>query len=691
MYITKWFDEVDEKEIKMLTRLANFHPVRKGRYYKGYYEIHCAFDIETTNIINKKLSFMYIWQFQLNDLTILGNKWIDFVNLLEMLQKVLKLNKTHRLIVWVHNLKFETQFMRKWLDITEVFAREVREPMYIVHNSCIEFHDSMMISGSSLEQLAKTYTKTKKLKGDLDYNVLRNSGDARKMTKKEIAYCENDVRILKEFSEFIWKTYIKPFNFLPLTKTGIVRKKIKDKVTDDNRNAIHYCYPSHNLYKLMMNYGFRGGFVHANCIYVNKTLSEIDSFDITSSYPASMYHNYFAMDKFRKVKLSCITKDSFNECVEKMSCIILISFYDVKNRTTHSIESTSKCIELVNPIRDNGRIVTCDKMTVCINQIDFKIYKMFYKWSKIEIHEMYVTRQGRLPKYLLNVLFESYNGKNELKKRGLKDTIEYKLKKEEVNSMYGCCVTKHPEYDILLNDEWESVPTSKSYEDIIERDFLLPQWGCEITSYSRYKLLKMIYDMDCLNRDKYNCNISDIIYSDTDSIKFKNGWKYYNLFNEVNGKIEKMNYELFNGNPNMLDLGTFDNESEVQGLPAYRTFKTIGAKRYIAVKNKKEKNEFESTIAGLGKQMLVTFYRKNRYKFKRECKSIFDIFADGLQIDFTGKLASCYNDEETNFNVNGELMREKSSLALYPVEFKLTLDSAWINYLNSLPINYRKL
>ena len=47
-----------------------------------YLNYICAFDIETTNDPEIEQAYMYIWQFQIEDCTIYGRTWQQFLDLL---------------------------------------------------------------------------------------------------------------------------------------------------------------------------------------------------------------------------------------------------------------------------------------------------------------------------------------------------------------------------------------------------------------------------------------------------------------------------------------------------------------------------------------------------------------------------------------------------------------------------------
>ena len=183
-----WFDALTLDKLKEHTTNRDaWHYGRGKNRYEIVYE--CAgFDIETTSIHTEDThnAYMYIWSFTYNDLTILGSYWEEFLTLLDMLKTILDLNPTRRLLCFIANMRFEFQFMRKWLNVTSSFFIEERQPLYVIHDYVIEFRDALQISGGNLATLAKNYTKTQKLVGDLDYTILRNHSDAKKMSRKEL-------------------------------------------------------------------------------------------------------------------------------------------------------------------------------------------------------------------------------------------------------------------------------------------------------------------------------------------------------------------------------------------------------------------------------------------------------------------------------------------------------------------------
>lgn len=167
-----------------------------------------TFDIETTSIWNingnivsykdcysekqynnaESKAFCYIWQFGIDD-TVYYGRYLS--ELPKFLQKVKKACKSLSPIIWVHNLSYEFQFIREYLEeiapIT-VFARSERKPIKFDWD-IFEFRCTYMLTRKSLETWGKELGCTKMV-GDLDYNILRTQKTP--MTKTEMGYCERD-------------------------------------------------------------------------------------------------------------------------------------------------------------------------------------------------------------------------------------------------------------------------------------------------------------------------------------------------------------------------------------------------------------------------------------------------------------------------------------------------------------------
>lgn len=234
-----------------------------------------------------------------------------------------------------------------------------------------------------------------------------------------------------------------------------------------------------------------------------------------------------------------------------------------------------------------------------------------------------------------------------------------------MNSAYGMTVTRMVEREVTYSDdEWGYDDNNFCYYDEIQKLVLLPQWGIYVTSHARYALLSNVYKISCNSSGA----IDDVVYNDTDSIKLLNYDKHKHIIDEYNDMIISKNKTLFN-DPIFYDLGTFDNEG------TYDRFKTLGAKRYISEKG----GEIEQTIAGLPKHILSEYCERNKL-------NPFEFFTSGMSLDvnFSGKLTTAYNDEPHSEEVDGIVMYELSSVCLYNIPFKMSLDKYYIEMINEL-------
>lgn len=632
--------------------------LKKGKYEKKLLELYCGFDIETTNIIkdNKKLAFMYIWQFIIATEDIgfcyLGRTWDDFVVLLGEIADFYKTSPQNKIIIWDANFGFEFQFLRKHIEWEEdefsFFAKELRKPLLATCYGGIEFRDCLAISGGSLGQLAKDFCFTQKLKGDLDYSIPRNSHT--ELTREELSYCINDVKILAEFSFFAMQTWIRPNKKIPLTKTGILRGETKREYQKKCKNKRAYeamimaAYPDGDTYKKWFKYLFRGGFVHANFFYTNEIICNALMYDITSSYPAQMLLNYYPETPF--------IDDVFSEeNLQTKCCIMEVRFYDIEATTYHSIESKHKLIDSAGVKLDNGRVWRADMVHVMLTELDYDNYRKFYRWdeSKTEILSFKTAKRGKLPPFITNVLLRHYFTKAELKQQGLSGTPEYALKKSGVNSCFGLMCTRLSLDKVEYHgNDWAIQEHAINFDEESEKQILLPQHGIYVAAHGRHELLKCVKMIE-------DAIPNSVIYCDTDSIKCRNDERIAAIIDEYNEGIRKKLKAAGLTHPLLADLGMFDLEYK---KPVDR-IKTLGAKRYIYEVNGK----VNCTIAGLPKDVLP--------KLEGDPFENFDMDGLVVPLEYSEKLTSAYNDEETSAVICGEEMHELSSVALYQIPFSL--------------------
>lgn len=669
-------------------------------YKVHYLNIPCSFDIETSSFYEgvAKKAITYIWTCNINGTTFIGRTWQQFVDLLNLVSETFELIKfNRRLLIYIHNLEYEFQFMRKWFDWYDMFADEKRKPLYCVTSTGIEFRCSYRLSGYALAKLATELTtyETQKMTGDLDYKLIRHSETP--LTPTELKYCTQDTQVVVCY---IQEEIDRNGNIskIPYTKTGYVRRycqeqclAIKSGLDDVSRlKGIKYrdimqsLTLTYDQYK-MCKQGFQGGFTHANINYVNQTLTDVGSIDFNSSYPFTMVAQYFPMSSPREVKVHDMKDLMFY--LENYCCLFEIQFQNIKPITTNENPiSSSRCTYLKDYNLNNGRVINASILETTITELDFDIYRNFYQWDGIKIGKFYTFYKGYLPTAFVKSLVKLYKDKTQLKGVEGKE-MEYMQAKAMLNSAYGMSVTDIVRDNLeycpeAVTDEWiatdeTGVSQLKRYNNNPSR-FLYYPWGVWVTAHARHNLFKGIIHFG-----------SDYVYSDTDSIKALNLDRHTDFIKNYNHQVREQLQRAseFHNIP----MEDFEPKT-IKGVPkligvweyegTYEKFKTLGAKRYLVQEN----GDITFTVAGVQKKAMKEYMLKTY-----GLEGVFEAFSRNLDIpaDSTGKLTHTYIDQEwqgyvIDYQGKPFYYREKSAIHLEPAPFKISMLDAFWDYISGI-------
>ena len=705
----------------------NFTGTNKG---EKVLNVPVAFDIETTSFYRdmdgnaysyerysklggkatkmEKCSTMYVWQFGINGYCIMGRTWDEFVMMMKQIALLLNLCDKRKMVVYVHNLSYEFQFIRTLFEWDKVFSIDLRKPIYARTKDFIEFRCSYLLSGYSLAKLGEQlhHYECKKLLGDLDYSMMRHTDTP--LTKQEIGYCINDIKVVMCYIQEL----IEQYGFitrLPVTKTGFVRKYCRALclriIGDDGKKKPNWKYIDtiKNLRITgmdefsMLQRAFSGGFTHANAKYTDMVISDVDSYDFTSSYPYVMVSEKFPMST--GVKIPVKSWKQFDFLTSKYCCVFDIEFTEIfASSENENPISVSKCVVHENAVENNGRVVCASKLVMTITEIDYKVFSQFYKWKNARIGEMWCYRKDYLPTEFINAILGLYEKKTTLK--GVKGKeVEYLNSKEMLNSCYGMCVTNPLRDEIIYEEnEWDiqdltnekQLEMLQVYNDSKNR-FLFYPWGIYVTAYARRNLFTGISECD-----------DDYIYSDTDSVKIKNGdahKEYFKQYNDLVGyklrtackhhgiPFEKIEPKTIKGINK--PLGVWDYEGR------YKRFKTLGAKRYMV----EEENalcvngvnyNYSLTCSGVNKKIAIPYMIE---EFGED--GVFDGFTNYLDIPptATGKNIHTYIDYEQTGTLTDYMgvpgtYDTPTGVHLEPTGYTLSLSIMYINYL--MGIKFKK-
>ena len=671
------------------------YPLIKKSKKKEYLNIPASFDIETSSFYdlrNKKAAIMYIWQFGFNGSVIYGRTWDEWFDFLERLAQELSLDEDFILPIYVHNLTYEFQWIRKYFEWDKIFALKKRKVLYCQYLPLgLEFRCSYLLANASLahvgDKLLQKY-KVKKMVGDLDYSKIRHSRTP--LTQEELQYCLNDVRVVMAFIQEKIE-HDGGINNIPLTNTGYVRnfsrsECMSDKYSSQKYHALMRCLSIDSEEEYDQNKrAFMGGFTHTGILHANKIREGVGSADLISSYPAEIVGSYMPMSSAKFIGTPT-SQLAFENALNTYCCIFDVKFTNLRPLVEYEhYLSISRCI-CTNPTSNNGRIVSADECLTTLTELDFDIVNKLYDWDSMEVTNLRCYTRGYLPKSIIMAVLKLYASKTRLKDIP-EEVVEYMRSKNMVNASFGMMVTDiiRPGYFIDEDDMWREEQAYKAkqlndYNKNFNR-FLYYTWGVYVTAHARHNLFEAIMEFG-----------NDYVYADTDSIKGINFEKHLDFFESYNYKnklrMQKM-CRAMDIDCSLVCPKTIKGEEKLLGNweveRGYAYFKACGAKRYMYIF---DDGTLSFTIAGLNKKFAIPYlldaYRGDKMAILRN-------FQDGFTVPpgFTGKQTLTYLDEPVEGYIYDYLGNrcdycEASAIHMEPQGFSMSQTDEYLRLLSGI-------
>lgn len=730
---------------------------RGKRYQKNIINAVCAFDIETTNltpnntsmlvkdypikgwstcgynpryasnkhitpaytkIASRKQSAMYVWQFAFTEhFCIMGRTWDEFKYFMDECEKYL--DKKECIIIYVHLLSFEFQFLKGVLDFEsdDVFAIDSRKILTARYHNHFEFRCSYLLANMSLAEFTKKMNVQHVKQSGEEYEYSKQRFPWTKLTDQEIKYCVHDVVGLVEAIKVLMDTEGDDLYSVPMTSTGYVRRDMKAAMKDKSRYYWKDLQPSLTTYK-MLREAFRGGNTHANRWYVgDNSTSEsaifdnynVYTFDEASAYPAVMLNGRYPVTEFREVQfpkrqqfLNLLNEQTADG--RKYALLVRIELHNVrlKNRAWGApYLSRDKCNiprlrgedgRLHNTAQyDNGRVLYADQLTTTITDIDFDIICKEYDFDDDYIIKcLLVSKYGYLPECIKDVVRKYFRQKTELKQDkddpnyNEEQEIYYIKSKNKLNACYGLFATNpihalvqlcgllDRDDNIVLDSEGKPCQTFNVIQPSIEEierqlDYLdiVPafpyQWGVWVTALARLQLERGL-DHVYKYFDPFTCYF---VYCDTDSVKYVDEYGVVD-WSDFNAEIREQSIK--NGGV----AQSADGKEYVLGVFEFdgfaRRFRTMGAKRYAY----EDKNgDIHITVAGVNK-------RKGALELAK--MGGLDAFNDDMIFMSAGGTTATYNDAESNplITASGNVLRLTSNVYIADTTKRISRDGAYI-------------
>lgn len=539
-------------------------------------------DFETTTDPNDCRVWAYaICEVGNQENLIIGNNIDDFMEFCA--------NRKENYKILFHNLKFDSQFIMTWLFQNEFkHTREQSERKTRTFNTIINdkglyyqievifqrtgkninkvtFQDSEKLLDMGVEDIAKTF-KLPFSKLKIDYHEYRKPGH--ELTKEEIEYIKNDVKIVATAIEFFYAN--------GLDKMTIGACALSDyKKTIKEVNFKRF-FPSTTIQEFdrEIRQSYKGGFTYLNPKFKDKIIKDGIVLDFNSVYPSIMYDELlpygtpifytgkYEHDEFYPLYIQMI-KCQFELKKGKIPTIQIRHGADF---------SGSEYLTSSN----------YEERTLCLTSVDLELFLQQYDVYNIQYLSGWKYKAA-------NGLFHDYVEKwykVKVKAKEEKNWGMYQIAKRMLNALYGKFgtlpkfVSKNPE----LNKENVIV---YGEDDIIYRDGMYLAMASFITSHARARIINAAQKVT----DDYNEGKSNIefIYADTDSLHLKSK------------NFEKPAYFEYDD----LELGKFKVEKE------FKRAKYLRQKCYIMDCKEPGEKDFQKkiTVAGMPKgcYQYVTF------------------------------------------------------------------------------------
>lgn len=618
--------------------------------------------------------WVYQWAVYLEGVIIAGRTADDLLSLLKRIYDHYELGTKKRLVCYIHNLGYDFTYLSNGLWKTfnqdvSIFATGQRRAVKVTCGGGLELRCSWKLVNKSLAAwCADRHPRHKKLKGAIDYNVLRTPQT--KLTITDWDYMLND--ILCQADCLREELQGERFRTVPMTSTGFVRRSMRYASMRDKswRERFQSMIPTAAQYQMQVK-AFAGGYTHANSLALG-IWHDATGFDAASMYPAVMATEpKFPKGpyKFKHIRtrqdLDTMTND------KRFTSIFEISLVNLRlkepSKTWNPYIAYSKCYNqsVHDVLLDNGKVIAIRNATMTITELDWYWIQKQYTWKTLVIHRFMYAECDYLPKWFRDELLKWYKDKVQLKGNTDPETERrYMESKQHLNALYGLCATHiiHPEfaYDFIAQ-EWKA-PVQTDTEEAIQEEldklkkpsskaFLPYCYGLLVTALARDRLFRV---MEC-------CKFP--LYSDTDSVKGCD-WDMdaLNSYNaELKAKSDKAGFTIKDPKGRERPIGVFELDGE------YKRFSALHAKCYAY---EDYDDNLHCTIAGVTRDNGYPKGDPRRITKEDELGTI-EALQDGKVFTACGGTRAIYKCEEHDIVINGEHIHSYGGCAIINTTYEI--------------------
>ena len=651
---------------------VDFEPWNQNKRVIYYAADYAVLDTETSHS-DLLHGWIYQWAVKWRDQYIYGRRPSELVALLKRMIAAYSLSDNRRLIIYVHNLSYDMQYIKRYLaelGPLNVMATD-SHTFLIVDVAGLRLLCSYKLSNMSLDAFSRAYgDRYAKAVGEIDYTVTRYQDSP--LTAADWYYMLSDVASQYDAIRGYLKIngYDRAYK-APYTSTGFVRANCRKAAAASLNWHKKFLMSALTLEQYQLcRQAFMGGITICSWLYEGQTVrvgvdgvQKIGHNDFTSSYPARQMMNYFPIGRgFWWGDIS--DKEELNMLLNTYCCIFLLHLSDVhiKDGVTAPYIPSSKCLHAEHPLKINGKVVYADSLCIAVTEIDYKWIKSQYDAHVDAVTNMLCFNRGRSPDWLRSEVMRYFG----LKCTTPKDDKGYRWVKALLNSIYGMSATQ------ICRDEWDYtdgliVKGTTDHERQIShyynsRNSFMPyQIGVYTTAWARDALMKMI---EAVGYDNF-------LYCDTDSV-------FYIATPENLRRLEEMNAQC---TERAIAAGAYY-DKKILGYadaePDIRAFRGLHAKCYAVEElNKSGDYELKVTIAGIPKRSTKWIDGKPVTRTNADELGCIDNLQDGFTFRHCGGTRTVYLEAEPHIeNMNGHDTEISSAAIIENIE-KVISDTMW--------------
>lgn len=531
-------------------------------------------DIETSTAPDRSCAWVYLWCMAIDDMVVYGRTIQDLKLWIRRLADALGLGVGYKMVVYIHNAKYDLSFLRRDISYAsrrarDFIARSLRQILRCCFDYTYEVRDSAVYTEMPLRMMGDEIGMCKLSE---DYDDIRTPETL--LSADSLRYCARDAHILTVYYHRESERYGGIGN-IPLTATGRVRRIISQCFTarsktyakaKSGRSVLAAMIGKRQLKTkwigknaptpeqlqqidrdratmAMLRCAFFGGYCYASPDQAGiKYVDRVATADLDAAYAWAILTQRYPMDRFEPMPLPSSAAEETQlrlgtGIYSDHAMLIHLRVYVLRARV-HDFGVLPSWIrytlkwDSIKHSKTGGRIISADMLEICLTDIDYRQLSRWYSCDRLEILDILGSRYGYLPDYITDSVIMLYADKlaakseiKQLRAEGsatAQDEIAYNRKKSMLARLYGVFVQDPIRAVYQYDDQTgDVVPRGVEQADNDMYDMVLYQWGVWVAAHARNRLLNTIAKIGTVPDDNGVLTwTGNVIYADTDCVRW---------------------------------------------------------------------------------------------------------------------------------------------------------------------------